>query len=361
MSDVSQLVRNASRFREVVAILSKHGLADWLSGVNLPWLEGLKGRDADTQLTTEQRIRVAITELGTTFIKLGQVLSTRSDLVGDDLAEELALLRSNTPANPFDEVRAIVEADLGQTVEHLFAEFDETAIASASVGQVHLAKTNEGDSVVVKVQHPGIENRIVNDLEIIVRLARIAEERSAQLRQYQPVKTAQEFQKTLMQELNYTRELRNIEKFHRNFADEPGVRFPKAFPQLSSRRVLTMERFNGISFSNKDELLRTGLDLSELAKRGANLFLTMVFRDGFYHADPHPGNLMVLATQQASDPAQASADIGILDCGMVGRVDEGLRDELEQLLIAAVQQDVDQVTKGVVRIGQVPPNFDEAA
>lgn len=360
LTNVSQFVRNASRFREVVAILAKHGLADGLSNVQLPWLDELRGGSDDNQLTTEQRIRVAITELGTTFIKLGQVLSTRPDLVGPALADELAPLRADTPANAFNEVRVIVESDLGTTIEQLFVKFDEQPIASASIGQVHVATTHQGESVVVKVQHPGIENRIVNDLEIMVYLAGIAEQHSSQLRQYRPVQTVKEFQKTLMQELNFSRELRNMQKFQKSFANEPGVRFPVAFPQLSTRRVLTMERFDGISFSDKDELVRTGLDLCDLAVRGANLFLTMVFRDGFYHADPHPGNLMALPCKNG-EGNEPTADIGVLDSGMVGRIDERLREELEQLLIAAVQQDADRLAEGVSRIGQVPPMFDRAA
>jgi ubiquinone biosynthesis protein len=361
LTDVSQFVRNAKRFREVVAILAKHGLADGLSSVQLPWLAGLRGRSEDSPLTTEQRIRVAMTELGTTFIKLGQVLSTRPDLVGQTLADELASLRADTPANSFDEVRVIVESDLGETIEKLYATFAEQPIASASIGQVHVATTHQGAAVVVKVQHPGIENRIVNDLEIMVYLAGIAEQHSSRLRQYHPVQTVREFQKTLMQELNFSRELRNMQRFRRRFVKEQGVRFPVAYPELSSRRVLTMERFDGISFSDSDALVRSRLDLCELAARGANLFLMMVFRDGFYHADPHPGNLMVLSHEGGGNRNGPVAEIGVLDSGMVGRVDERLREELEQLLVAAVRQDADRLAEGVIRIGQVPPKFDRAA
>ena len=291
---IPQLVRNAERFRHVVAVLAKHGLADWLSTVPMPWLDQIFRAKATETLTTEQRIRVAMTELGTTFIKLGQVLSTRPDLVGKKLADELAQLRADTPADDPTVAIALIESELGGKIDALYAGFESNAFASASIGQVHRATTHDGDSVVVKVQHAGIEEIIVNDLEIMGVLAGIAEQQSEMLKQYRPVQTMREFQKTLMQELDFSRELRNMQRFRKTFADETGLRFAEPYPKLSSRRVLTMERFEGISISEKSELERSGLDLDDLARRGANLFIEMIFRDGFYHADPHPGNLMVL-------------------------------------------------------------------
>ncbi|QDV69231.1 putative protein kinase UbiB [Rosistilla carotiformis] len=361
--DVPQLVRNADRFREVVAVLAKHGLADWLSSVPLPWLDRLRRNapvEEEEDLTTEERIRLALTELGTTYIKLGQVLSTRPDLVGQALADELAQLRENTPA---DEPAAVIEAiqsELGGSVEELFAEFETTAMASASIGQVHRATTHAGEPVVVKVQHPGIERRIVNDLEIMLKLAELGEQQSMRLRQYRPVQTTREFQKTLLQELDFGREMRNMETFRRNFEKNREVRFAKPYPELSSRRVLTMERFDGISVSDKEQLQQSGADLPEIARRGANLFVEMIFRDGFYHADPHPGNMIVLTASGTSEQT-TDAVLAVLDCGMVGRIDETLRDQLETALIAAVGQDSAKITKVVARIGEVPRDFDEAA
>ncbi|QDV58754.1 ABC1 kinase family protein [Rosistilla oblonga] len=360
ITDVPQLVRNADRFREVVAVLAKHGLADWLSSVPLPWLDRLRRNapvENDADLTTEQRIRMALTELGTTYIKLGQVLSTRPDLVGQTLADELAQLRENTPADDPAAVIEAIQSELGGSVEELFAEFETTALASASIGQVHCAITRAGEPVVVKVQHPGIERRIVNDLEIMLKLAELGEQQSVRLRQYRPVQTTREFQKTLLQELDFGREMRNMETFRRNFADNAEVRFAKPYPELSSRRVLTMERFDGISVSDKKLLEQSGLDLPKIARQGANLFVEMIFRDGFYHADPHPGNMIILAASEQN----ADGALAVLDCGMVGRIDETLRDQLETALIAAVGQDSAKMTKVVARIGEVPRDFDEAA
>ena len=235
-------------------------------------------------------------------------------------------------------------------------------MASASIGQVHVARLHSGEEVVVKVQHPGIERKIVNDLDILNRLAELAEKHSAYLRQYRPTQVTREFKQTLMRELNFSREKSNAETFRRNFSDDPTVRFAKPYPQLCSRRVLTMDRFEGIGISEKEKLETSGADLNAIARQGATLFLDMIFRDGFYHADPHPGNLMVLDVGRAADAngsESSTAIIGVLDCGMVGRVDESLRDDLERVLIAAAEQDAEEIVEVMVRLGDVPADFDE--
>jgi len=370
--EVPQLIRNADRFREVVTILARHGLADWVSGVPTAWLDRLRGVSAGKSLTTDQRIRIAFTELGTTFIKLGQVLSTREDLVGAELAAEFAQLRAHTPSDPSAEVVAMIESELGGKISELFAQFDSVAMASASIGQVHCATTNDGQDVVVKVQHPGIERQIINDLDIMQTLAEIAEQQSASLRQYRPLDTVREFRRSLLRELDFHRELRNMLRFRKNFADPPDVHFATPFPQLSSRRVLTMERLQGISLSDKAALDASGADLSDVARRGASVFLDMIFRDGFYHADPHPGNLMILNVVDVATspplpdsltlplPTLPRPTIGLLDCGMVGRIDDELRDELENALIAAVRGDAKAVVGIVARLGQTPADLDES-
>ncbi|QDS91464.1 putative protein kinase UbiB [Roseimaritima multifibrata] len=361
LTDVPQLVRNADRFREVVAVLGKHGLADWLSAVPVPWLDRFRGAAPEGGLTTNARIRVALTELGTTFVKLGQVLSTRPDLVGEPLAQELAQLRANTPADDPESVIHMVELELGGRIDEFYAQFDPVAFASASIGQVHYATTLDGRSVVVKVQHTGIERRMVNDLEIMQKLCEIAEQQSERLRQYRPVKTMHEFRKTLTSELDFGRELKNMQRFRRNFENAEGVRFAEPFPELSSRRVLTMERFDGVSVSDKAQLDASGFDLEEIACRGANLFVEMIFRDGFYHADPHPGNLMVLFDSELAEEATYCPVLGVLDCGMVGRIDDSLREDLELALIAAVGQDAEKIAEVVARVGEVPLGFDKPA
>ena len=259
----------------------------------------------------------------------------------------------------------MIESELGRSVDEMFASFEPTAMASASIAQVHRATTQSGRRVVVKVQHPGIEERIVNDLEIMGKLAELAEERSEYLRQFRPLQTTREFRKTLMQELDFGRELRNLQRFRETFKEDALIRFPEPHPDLSSRRVLTMDLLEGISASNKEDLAASGQDLAEIARRGASLFLNMIFRDGFYHADPHPDNLMVL-TDVRLEVAQAKVSdsksvIGVLDCGKVARLDDSLRADLETALIAAVDQDWGMITEMVARICELPAEIDESA
>jgi ubiquinone biosynthesis protein len=345
---------NARRLTEIISVLSRYGLADWLAGLDYEWLQGrLVSSNGERlgQLTHEARIRMALTELGTTFIKLGQILSTRADLVGPELAEELGQLRSNTPPDSTDAVRGTILAELGKPVEVLFAEFDEHPLASASIGQVHRARLANGQWVVVKVQHAGIEQKILEDVNITAGLAELLQKHVPRLRAYQPVATMREFRRILLNELNFALERRNIEELTKNFADDPSVHFPAIYLDLCSRRVLTMEMLQGISAENLEALHQAKIDLDDLARRGANIYLEMIFRDGFYHADPHPGNLMMLP----------GGVIAVLDCGMVGRIDDRLREEIEGLLLAVAQKDAGEVALVVERLGSVPPNLDHDA
>jgi ubiquinone biosynthesis protein len=351
LTSLPQYINNAKRFREIVGTLAKYGLADWISDSHPEFIKNLLTSAAGQQLSglpRSERIRMALTELGTTFIKLGQMLSTRADLIGSELADELAKLQSNTPADPPETVLAMVTEELGKPPEELFAEFDPQAMASASIGQVHRARLEDGQTVVVKVQHDGIQDRVTNDLDILTALAHLAETHSPELRSYQPVATATEFRRTLLRELDFTRELRNLQLFTENFDEDETVHIPEPFPELSSRRVMTMEWLDGISVSDGNALQDSGVDLNGFARRGANMFLEMIFRDGFYHADPHPGNLMMLG----------GGVVGVLDCGMAGSIDDELRQEFEDLLLAAVQRDSRELTDVLIRLGSVPPELE---
>lgn len=268
VSSLPQLVRNAGRLNEVVGVLVRFGVAPWLQSIHAEWGQRhlcTKSGDKIGDLSQAKRVRLAFTELGTTFIKLGQILSTRADLVGPELAAELAMLQSGTPADQPETVLARVEQELGRPVSEFFSEFDANAFASASIGQVHAAGLKDGTQVVVKVQHAGIEERIRNDLEILIELAKLAENYSPPLKQYRPVAIAHEFGKTLENELDFSLEQRNLIRFAGNFADDPGVCIPVAYPEQSSRRVLTMDRLQGLSLSNRDVLVAAGFDLSEFA------------------------------------------------------------------------------------------------
>ncbi|MDH3285734.1 MAG: AarF/UbiB family protein, partial [Acidobacteriota bacterium] len=353
LSSIPQIYRNLARWREIIGILSKFGLADLLSRFDSEFAKGLletPGGEALARFKREQRIRMALIEIGPTGIKLGQILSTRPDLVGIELATELEQLQTEVPASPPDELRATIERELGLAAHDLFAEFDDRPLASASIAQVHAARLGNGDHVVVKVQHPGVREKIRVDLDILAGLAHRAE-RIEGLRYYRPRQLVAEFQRTILRELNFGSEERNLEEFRSRFEEDSTVKAPAPYPELSTGRVLTMERLDGIKISERRRLVEAGCDLDEIARRGADLYLEMIFHHGFYHADPHPGNIMIL-------PGNV---IGLIDFGMVGRIDDRLREEVEDLLLAVAGGDEALLTQVITRVGQVPADLDEPA
>jgi ubiquinone biosynthesis protein len=345
---LARLERNAHRAGEIMSVLAKYGLADWVKDLNHPWIQD-RIRSVDGQpipnLKMEERVRLALTELGTTFIKLGQVLSTRPDLVGPELAQELTHLQTAAPADPPDTVRATIEAEFGKPVSNLFVHFKDAPLASASIAQVHLARLHSGEHVVIKVQHHGIADKIMPDLDILAGLAELAEKHSSRIRLYQPAAVVRQFRRTLLRELDFTFERRNLEEFAQHFAQDDTVHFPRAYAPASTRRVLTMERLEGILGTDSKALAASGVDLDEFARRGATLYLQMIFRDAFYHADPHPGNLMLLP----------GGVVGVLDCGMVGRLDEELAEGLDEMLMAIVNHNAVDLEEIILRIGSAPP------
>ncbi|GEP45663.1 ABC transporter [Brevifollis gellanilyticus] len=347
---IARLERHAKRLGEIAAVLGKYGLADMFGGFDYPWLNN-RLRSADGQVladvSTAAKVRLALTELGTTGIKLGQMLSTRADLIGPEMTAELAELQANVPAEPAETARQILQTDLGRPVEELFAEFEDTPLAAASIAQVHCARLHSGERVVVKVRRSGIEAKVGTDLEIVQALAELLEKHSPSLRPYQPVAVVRQFRRTLLREMDFTYEKRNLEEFARHFAAEPDVHIPTVYPDLCSHQIITMERLNGVPGNDVAALKLSGEDLTEFARRGANMYLEMVFRDGFYHADPHPGNLVLMP----------GSVVGVIDCGQVGRIDDELRDEVEALLLAIVENDSGQVTEQVLRLGAVPSDF----
>jgi len=348
LTAITRLERNVRRSGEIIGVLAKYGLADWVKGLNFSWIqERIKSVDGQhiADLKIEERVRLAFTELGTTFIKLGQMLSTRPDLVGPEMAKELAHLQTDTPADPPDTVRATIEAEFGKPPSKLFAHFKEAPLASASIAQVHLARLHSGEHVVVKVQHAGIADKIMPDLDILAGLAELAEKHSSEMRRYQPMAIVRQFRRTLLRELDFTSERRNLQEFAKHFAQDDTVHFPRAYEEFSTRRVLTMERLEGILGTDSAALAASGADLNEFAHRGANMYLQMIFRDAFYHADPHPGNLMLLP----------NGVVGVLDCGMVGRLDEELAEGLEDMLMAVVNHNSADLGESILRLGSAPP------
>ncbi len=353
LSTIPQLYRHANRWAQILTVLSKYGLAGWIDRLGPRFARGILKDREGTALCThsrETRIRLALSELGPTFIKLGQILSTRPDIIGVALANELSKLQDAAPADPFPVISGIVEIELGQPIEALFEEFEVLPLASASIGQVHRARLKNGDCVVVKVRHAGIEEVVRRDLEILTGLAQWAE-RVPEWANYRPRATMSEFQRTLKRELDFSREERNMQQFAQMFAGEASVRIPKSYPKLTTPRVLTMEFLQGVKLSQAEILCEQGYDMEALARRGANMYLTMIFVHGFYHADPHPGNLILM-------PGNV---VGLIDFGMVGRIDDILREDVEDMLMSLCEGNASQLTESIMRMGDVPRGFDKAA
>ncbi len=348
------LYRNLRRGTEILSVLSKYGLADWIDRLNIEFArDQFKDRAEGTAIARqppETRIRLALTELGPTFIKFGQLLSTRPDLVGVQLAEELKKLRDQIPPDSPERVRQTVEQELGRPIEELFDEFELKAAASASIGQVHRAVLKTGEVVAVKVQRHGIERIVAEDLDVMTGLAQLAQ-RIPEFTPYRPVETVSEIGRMLRRELDFGSEERNLLQFHARYRDEPHVRIPRPYTDYCTPHVLTMEWLDGISLGDVERLKGEGVDLELVAERGAAIYMRMVFEEGLFHADPHPANLLVLPDNT----------IGLLDFGMVGRIDESLRREMERLVQAIVGNDPSLLKNVIKRVGQIPDDLDDSA
>jgi len=344
---IGRTYRNLNRYSQILGILFKYGFGDLVETLKIDqYLEiGLqmisrKKRDRVEKSTRAERIRMAFEELGPTYIKLGQILSTRPDLVTPDLISELAKLQDEVPPFPFNDARKIIENELGQPLEESFSAFEEKPLASASIGQVHRAELLDGDSVAVKVQRPGIKKTIEVDLEIMLHLATLAEKHVEELSFHRPVKIVEEFAKTLERELDYNIEASSMERVARQFLDTPHVIIPAVFRETSSARVLTTEFIQGIKISNEELLDAGGYDKKLITKRGADICLSQVFDHGFFHADPHPGNIFVLPDNV----------ICLLDFGMVGNIDRNTRESFVELVDSIVRRDESMAAHQILKL-----------
>lgn len=355
MVSVVKTVKNTERLRQIVTVLVKHGFGELLARMNLGALLPGKRDDAPPRKTFAERLRQAAQELGPSFIKLGQIASTRSDLLPADIVAELSRLQDDVPPMSADDVAEVLADTFGGTEDELFTDFDPKPLASASIGQVHCATVRvdgEAHDVVVKIQRPRIRNTIERDLDLLYLLARLVEQYIPESRLYSPVGLVGEFDRAITAELDYTREADHAERFARNFEGDETVRFPRVYRHASGKRVLTMERFHGTKIT---EFCATHGCGEPVAKNALNAIAKMVFADGFFHADPHPGNIIMLGTADA--PV-----IGLIDLGLVGRLSPELRDKLVQLVIAAVvSQADDALADALLAIGKPRQRVDTSA
>jgi ubiquinone biosynthesis protein len=334
------------RQREIAQVLSRHGLGYLVGALGLdrwvPFHHGLVGHERrDAPYTRPEHVRMALEQLGPTFIKLGQVLSTRADLVAPEYQAELAKLQDAAPAVPTELVRDMIAQELAGDAETILASLDLEPLAAASIGQAHAATLRDGTDVVVKVRRPGAVEQIEEDLEILQELAVRASRRWEAAADYNLVALADEFATTLRSELNYLREGRSAERFAANFAGDQDVHVPRVFWDATTARVLTLERISGIKINDIAALDAAGIDRRTLAERATRVTAQMVFRDGFFHADPHPGNFFI----------EPDGRIGIIDFGMVGVVDDRLRDDLTMLLVGLTRENPDEVVGALLALG----------
>jgi ubiquinone biosynthesis protein len=337
-------VRHLRRFQQIAQILARHGFGELLDLLGaapvFPLARALRRRPS---LGPPQRLRMALEELGPTFVKLGQVLSTRPDLLPPAYIAELARLQDTVPPAPWEPVRAQLEAELGAPVEKVFATLDPEPIAAASLAQVHAATLPDGAEVVVKVQRPDIEATINVDLDILADVARLLQTRTPLGELYDLPGIVEEFAATLRAELDFYREGHNADRFRANFADEPYLYIPKVYWEYTTRRVLVMERIRGIKIDDIAALDAAGYDRYRIGLHAARMVIKEVLEDGFFHADPHPGNFFVM-------PGEV---IGAMDFGMVGYLSRRTRTDLVRLYVAAIQLDEEAVVDQLVRMGVV--------
>lgn len=328
-------VRDLGRVQEIASVLVRYGFGDVVQRTGMAGALARAGRllhlehAADTaRMTPPERVRHALQDLGPTFVKLGQVLATRVDLLPPEWVEELGLLQSRVPAVAYADIRAQLLEDLGEEPDTAFARFDHEPIAAASLAQAHCAWLHDGTAVVLKVRRPGIREVVEADLRLLARLAEIVVSQAPDLRRYRPVDVVRQFDASLRRELDFAAECRNAERIAANFADDPSVVVPAVYWRWTSERLNVQQRIEGIPAGDLAAVDAAGLDRHALALAGTDIVMKMVFEDGLFHADPHPGNLFFLEDGR----------IALIDFGMVGRVSPTLRYQVARLLHGLVSQ-----------------------
>ncbi len=336
---------HAARYREVATVLAEEGLGAVAVALSLP---GAMRGHGDPDKTTPERVRRTLERLGPTAVKVGQMLSTRPDLLPEEYRTELRRLQDKVEPIPYEDVARVIEEELGASPNVIFARFVREPIASASIGQVHAASLSDGSEVAVKVQRPDIRAQVETDLDILRMQARRAEELGLALGAVDAVEVAEEFGSAVQRELDYLTEAANIERFGAAFAGDERIAVPGVHHAYTTRRVLTMDRLEGIPLNRLELVDEAGLDRAMLARRGVQAYLEMIFDIGAFHADPHPGNLFALPDGR----------VGFTDFGRVGEVGAGMHDAAVDILQGIVDQDADLATDALIEISREPGAID---
>jgi ubiquinone biosynthesis protein len=345
--------RSLRRVRQVIGVMIGYGFESLIEYLHLtPFMARgarLFRRSGEiTQLSPAERMRLALEELGPSFIKLGQLLSTRPDIIPRNYLEEFAKLQDQVPGFPFSQVRTIIQEELGGDIAELFASFSEEPIAAASIAQVHAATMMSGEEVVVKIRRPGIVEEVETDIEVLMGLALLAERHFSENTSFNPTALVKEFARSIRRELELSREGRTIERMSGFFTGDPTLRFPRVYWDVTSSGVLTLECMHGIKVSDLESLDAAGLDKKLIARRGADAFIRQVLEHGFFHGDPHPGNVFIL-------PGNV---ICLLDFGMMGRLDSSSREFFVDFLLSVVSKNPDRIISLLLYSGDLNDTLD---
>ncbi|MBI4651010.1 hypothetical protein HY745_06970 [Candidatus Desantisbacteria bacterium] len=358
---VDETYSNMQRIRQILNIFIKHGFGYVIEFLNLDKflsigkrffrLETSKLPEDESRLSIPERLALTLEELGPTFIKFGQIMSTRPDLFPEELVESFKRLQDQVTPFNFSEVKKIIEEEFGKPLESLYKSFEEKPVAAASLSQVHYAVLYTGEEVVVKVQRPDIQKLILTDLRILNKLANFIDKRLGEDRIFEPLLIVAEFDKSIRREMDFITEAANTEKLYNNFKDNTHFRFAKVYWEYTTVRVLTLERFIGFRIDDFEKYKLYNIDRKKIAERIVHAYLKQFFEDGFFHADPHMGNIFI-----AKD-----GTILMLDCGMVGYLDNDLKENFSQVFIGIVTHEFDKLVEAYIRLGMMSQPADYEA
>ena len=344
-----RLLRNLGRTSEIVTVMLNHGFGDLVDRIGLRnfwyrWRRLFTRKPAEPvrHLKLVERVRLTLESLGPTYIKFGQVMSTRPDLVPHEMLVELKRLQENVPPFSSEEAVERVEHELGRPLSELFASFDRTPLAAGSLGQVHRAVNFDGTQLAVKIRRPGAVRNVERDLSLMHEIAVLIERHIAEARIFDPIGLVNHFARTIRRELNFAREGRTMDEFRRLFRQDATLYVPIVFWELTTEAVLTMEFIDGLRIDEAAQQDSPGFSPADIAANGARIFMKQAFEFGVFHGDPHPGNIRI----------RRDGTICLLDYGMVGMLDERIREQLIDLLLAVSQQNVDAAVKLVLQLGE---------
>lgn len=350
-----RLRKSANRIRQIINVFLKYGFGKVIDQIHLgrfiPFRKRIRAFGQWPPVkspSAPEQLRKAFAELGPSFIKLAQILSTRPDLITPRFADEFKKLQDRVPPFPAEEAFSIIEDETGKKIDEIFSAFDRVPIAAASIAQVFQGKLLDGRDVIIKVQRPRIREQIETDIDILMYAAGLLEKYLPESNFFNPTGIVEEFSKTVKKELDFIEESRNCMRFKKNFENIPDVHIPDIFSGFTTSKIIVMERIEGVRIDDIEGIVKLGLDRPKLAKAGVNAYFKMTLEDGFFHADPHAGNIF----------AMPSGQIGFMDFGIVGKVSLELRETMANTFLALINRDFDRLIDQYIELGLVPEHVD---